>query len=331
MDKMSSSAIPLIETRALTKYFKVPKGTLHAVDKVDLKIMRQRTLGVVGESGCGKSTLGRTILRLLEPTGGEVLFEGNNILNYSKRQQHQMRQDMQIIFQDPYSSINPRMSVVEIIAEYMIVHKKYPTQRQAFQRAAELMDFVGLARRYANAYPHELDGGRRQRIGIARALALDPKFIVCDEPVSALDVSIQAQILNLLMDIQDEMGLTYMFITHDLSVVKHISDDIAVMYLGQCVEHCSSDALFEVPLHPYTKALLSAIPEPDISMRNKTIQAIRGEVTSPIDPPAGCRFAARCEYATEACKTRTPALREVAPGHLVACHLVDEKAKCATI
>ena len=323
MDKHSASAIPLIETRELTKYFRVTKGMLHAVDKVNIKIMRQRTLGVVGESGCGKSTLGRTILRLLEPTGGQVLFEGNNILSYNKKQLHQMRQEMQIIFQDPYSSINPRMSVVEIIAEYMLVHKKYPTKQQAFQRAAELMDFVGLARRYANAYPHELDGGRRQRIGVARALSLDPKFIVCDEPVSALDVSIQAQILNLLMDIQDEMGLTYMFITHDLSVVKHISDDIAVMYLGQCVEHCSSDALFETPLHPYSKALLSAIPEPNIAMRNKTIKAIRGEVTSPINPPEGCRFASRCEYATDTCKTLTPALREVTSGHFVACHMVE--------
>lgn len=285
MQAVNNNPVPLLETRGLQKYFKVPKGMLHAVDGVDLSIPHQRTLGVVGESGCGKSTLGRTILRLLEPTGGEVLFEGKNILTYDKKQMHRMRREMQIIFQDPYSSINPRMSVVEIIAEYMIVHKIYPTQQQAFQRAAELMDFVGLARRYANAYPHELDGGRRQRIGIARALSLNPKFIVCDEPVSALDVSIQAQILNLLMDIQDEMGLTYMFITHDLSVVKHISDEILVMYLGQCVEHCGSDELFDNPLHPYTKALLSAIPEPDITMRGKEIKAIRGEVTSPINPP----------------------------------------------
>ena len=233
-----------------------------------------------------------------------------------------MRREMQILFQDPYSSINPRMSVVEIIAEYMIVHKLYPTERGAFQRAAELMDFVGLARRYANAYPHELDGGRRQRIGIARALSLNPKFIVCDEPVSALDVSIQAQILNLLMDIQDNMGLTYMFITHDLSVVKHISDEIMVMYLGKCVEHCGSKLLFAEPLHPYTQALLSAIPEPDITMRNKEIKAIRGEVTNPINPPAGCRFASRCELACEKCHQETPLLSEVRPGHFVACHKI---------
>ena len=313
----------LLETRHLKKYFKVPRGMLHAVDDVSLTIGRQKTLGVVGESGCGKSTLGRTILRLIEPTEGEILFEGQNIQSFNKKQMHSMRREMQIIFQDPYSSINPRMSVVEIIAEYMIVHKMYPTKQQAFQRAAELMDTVGLARRYANSYPHELDGGRRQRIGIARALSLNPKFIVCDEPVSALDVSIQAQILNLLMDIQEEMGLTYMFITHDLSVVKHISDDIMVMYLGQCVERCEADELFEHPLHPYSKALLSAIPEPDIAMRNKKIHTIRGEVTSPINPPAGCRFAARCEHACERCRVETPVLKEVAPQHFVACHLVE--------
>ena len=313
----------LLETRHLKKYFKVPRGMLHAVDDVSLTIGRQKTLGVVGESGCGKSTLGRTILRLIEPTDGEILFEGKNIQGFNKKQMHSMRREMQIIFQDPYSSINPRMSVVEIIAEYMIVHKMYPNKQQAFQRAAELMDTVGLARRYANAYPHELDGGRRQRIGIARALSLNPKFIVCDEPVSALDVSIQAQILNLLMDIQEEMGLTYMFITHDLSVVKHISDDIMVMYLGQCVERCEADELFEHPLHPYSKALLSAIPEPDIAMRNKKIHTIRGEVTSPINPPAGCRFAARCEHACEKCRMETPRLKEVAPQHFVACHLVE--------
>lgn len=250
-----------------------------------------------------------------------MLFEGNNILSYNKKQMLQMRRQMQIIFQDPYSSINPRMSVVEIIAEYMIVQKIYPNLRQSFQRAAELMDFVGLARRYAGAYPHELDGGRRQRIGIARALSLNPRFIVCDEPVSALDVSIQAQILNLLMDIQAERGLTYMFITHDLSVVKHISDEIVVMYLGQCVEHAISDELFENPLHPYTKALFSAILEPDIEMRNKEIKTIRGEVTSPINPPEGCRFAARCDSAMDICRRQTPPFLGQGERHFVACHL----------
>lgn len=321
--KIESAKIPLLETRNLKKYFKVPKGLLHAVDDVSLSVMAGETIGVVGESGCGKSTLGRTILRLIEPTSGEILFNGKNVMNYNRAERFQARKDMQIIFQDPYSSINPRMSVVEIIAEYMIVHKLYRTKQEAFQRAAELMDLVGLARRYANVYPHELDGGRRQRIGIARALSLNPKFIVCDEPVSALDVSIQAQILNLLMDLQDEMGLTYMFITHDLSVVKHISNTIMVMYLGQCVEQCESDELFENPKHPYTKALFSAIPEPDISMRNKEIKAIKGEVTSPINPPAGCRFAARCEQACERCRMETPELMDTGNGHMVACHLVN--------
>ena len=230
---------------------------------------------------------------------------------------------MQIIFQDPYASLDPRKSVIEIIAEYMIINKTLPTKREIFNRAAHLMDVVGLARRYATAYPHELDGGRRQRIGIARALSVNPKFIVCDEPVSALDVSIQAQILNLLMDLQDEMGLTYMFVTHDLSVVKHISNNIVVMYLGQCLEFASSDELFASPLHPYTKALLSAIPEPDISMRNKEIKVIKGEVVSPVNPKPGCRFAARCEHCQERCMQEAPTLKEVSPGHFVACHLCE--------
>jgi len=320
----------LLETRHLKKYFKVKDGLLHAVDDVNITIPHKRTLGVVGESGCGKSTLGRTIIRLLDATGGQVLFNGEDILKYGRRKMKAMRRKMQIIFQDPYSSINPRMSVAEIIAEFMIVHNTCSSRTAAFQRAAELMDTVGLARRYANVYPHELDGGRRQRIGIARALSLDPQFIVCDEPVSALDVSIQAQILNLLMDIQEDRGLTYMFITHDLSVVKHISDEIVVMYLGQCVEQATSDELFENPMHPYTKALLSAIPEPDISMRTKEIKIIKGEITSPINPQPGCRFAARCEYAMEICRQKTPPLllqphvvqKEASEEkHFVACHL----------
>lgn len=326
-----TSVIPLLETRNLKKYFKVREGLLHAVDDVNITIPHKKTLGVVGESGCGKSTLGRTIIRLLDATEGQVLFNGQDILKYPRRKMREMRRKMQIIFQDPYSSINPRMSVAEIIAEYMLVQKTYPSRTAAFQRAAELMDTVGLARRYANVYPHELDGGRRQRIGIARALSLDPEFIVCDEPVSALDVSIQAQILNLLMDIQEDRGLTYMFITHDLSVVKHISDEIVVMYLGQCVEHAASDTLFENPMHPYTKALLSAIPEPDIAMRNKEIKIIKGEITSPINPLPGCRFAARCEYAMEICRQKTPPLllqpylsrerENCEEKHFVACHL----------
>ena len=309
---------PLLEARNLKKIFKVPQGSLHAVDGVDLKIFPGKTIGVVGESGCGKSTLGRTILRLIEPTSGELLFEGQDYSKLNKNKMREMRKNMQMIFQDPYSSIDPRKCVEDIIAEYMIINKTYPTKAQIYKRVEELMDTVGLAKRLADAYPHELDGGRRQRIGVARALSLNPKFIVCDEPVSALDVSIQAQILNLLMDLQEEYNLTYMFITHNLSVVKHISDEIMVMYLGKCVERCSSDELFENPKHPYTKALLSAIPVPDLAMRDAEIQTIKGEVTSPINPKPGCRFAARCEYATEACRTTDPTLREICPGHFVA-------------
>ena len=308
----------------MKKYFKVgDKSYLHAVDGINMKVYPGETIGVVGESGCGKSTLGRTILRLIEPTSGQILYNGEDITKLNARQMKRMRQEMQIIFQDPYASLDPRKSVIEIIAEYMIINKTLPTKREIYNRAAHLMDVVGLARRYATAYPHELDGGRRQRIGIARALSVNPKFIVCDEPVSALDVSIQAQILNLLMDLQDEMGLTYMFVTHDLSVVKHISNNIVVMYLGQCLEFASSDELFASPLHPYTKALLSAIPEPDISMRNKEIKVIKGEVVSPVNPKPGCRFAARCEYCQERCMQEAPTLKEVSPGHFVACHLCE--------
>ena len=315
----TSNKTPMIETRNLKKYFKVKKSFLHAVDNINLTIDEGKTLGVVGESGCGKSTLGRTILRLLEPTSGEIYFNGKDISKLSKAQMREMRKDMQIIFQDPYSSINPSLSVSEIIAEPMIVNKTFKTKEELLKRIDELMELVGLAERLYNTYPHELDGGRRQRIGVARALALDPKFIVCDEPVSALDVSIQAQILNLLMDLQDELGLTYMFITHDLSVVKHISTEIAVLYLGQCVEKAPSDELFANPTHPYTKALLSAIPVPSLSMRDKEIKVIKGEVTSPIDPKPGCRFAARCEFATEACMGQDPEFREISPGHFCAC------------
>ena len=285
---------PLLETIDLKKYFKVGGGTLHAVDSINIKLYQGATLGVVGESGCGKSTLGRTILKLTEPTAGHIIYDGKDITSLNIRKMRPLRREMQIIFQDPYSSIDPRKSVIETISEYMFIHKSYPTRREIMNRAVELMDMVGLARRYADAYPHELDGGRRQRIGIARALSLQPRFIVCDEPVSALDMSIQAQILNLLMDLQDELNLSYMFVTHDLSVVKHISDQIMVMYLGTCIEFASSDELFRKPLHPYTKALLAAIPEPDLESRKKGFQLIRGEVSSPIDPKPGCRFAGRC-------------------------------------
>ena len=321
---MSNEVTPILETRNLKKYFKVGKDRLlHAVDDVNLKIMPGQTLGVVGESGCGKSTLGRTILRLLEPTGGEILYNGHNIEKLSASKMREYRKDMQIIFQDPYSSLNPRKSVYEAIAMPLRVNN-YGTKEEIDRRTRELMDRVGLASRLADAYPHELDGGRRQRICVARALALDPKFIVCDEPVSALDVSIQAQILNLLMDLQDDMDLTYMFITHDLSVVKHISNEIMVMYLGKCVERTSSREMFDNPRHPYTKALLSAIPIPDISSRSKKLIPIKGEVTSPVNPKPGCRFADRCDFCTAKCHEVDPELREVSPGHLVACHRLEE-------
>ena len=317
------TAAPLMEARNLTKIFNVSRGMLHAVDGVDFKIYPGQTLGVVGESGCGKSTLGNTILRLTEPTSGEMYFEGREYSKVGKREMREMRKDMQMIFQDPYSSIDPRMCVADIIAEYMIINRTYKTKREIYAQVEKLMDTVGLAKRLAEAYPHELDGGRRQRIGVARALSLNPKFIVCDEPVSALDVSIQAQILNLLMDLQDEYKLTYLFITHNLSVVKQISSDIMVMYLGKCVERATSDELFANPRHPYTKALLSAIPVPDISMRNKEIHLIQGEVTSPINPKPGCRFAARCPMARPECSQESPHLREVSPNHFVACHLEE--------
>ncbi len=317
-------ATPLIETRHLKKYFQTPAGPLHAVDDVSIAIQHGQTLGVVGESGCGKSTMGRTILRLLEATSGEVLYNGENILKYNRSQMEQMRKKMQIIFQDPYSSLNPRMSVADIIAEPMKVCKIYPTNKQIYARVNELMDVVGLARRFVNAYPHELDGGRRQRIGIARALAVNPEFIVCDEPVSALDVSIQAQILNLLMDLQENMGLTYMFVTHDLSVVKHISNEIAVMYLGQCVEKAPADELFAAPRHPYTKALLSAVPKPSLRAKGALQNVIMGEVSNPVNPKPGCRFAARCEHACEACTRQDLHLESCGPEHYVACALVHE-------
>lgn len=314
---------PLIETKNLKKYFQTSEGSLHAVDNINLKIDRGKTLGVVGESGCGKSTLGRTILRLLDATDGEILYKGQNILNYNFNQMLNMRKNMQIIFQDPYASLNPRMTVSEIIAEPIKVSKIITGNRKINIKVSELMDTVGLAKRLVNAYPHELDGGRRQRIGIARALALDPEFIVCDEPVSALDVSIQAQILNLMMDLQEEKEFTYMFITHDLSVVKHISDEIMVMYLGQSIEKASSDELFENPKHPYTQALLSAILVPNLSRRGEDKEIVKGEVTSPIDPKPGCRFAPRCPHFRGECLGKEIDYKEVLKGHFVSCILYN--------
>lgn len=319
---------PLIEINNLKKHFKLTGGAkLHAVDGINLKIYPQETVGVVGESGCGKSTLGRSVIRLIEPTSGEILYNGRNIMKLGGRKMRELRKDLQIIFQDPYSSLDPRKSVIEVIAEYMFIHRQYKTRAEIYNRAGTLMDLVGLARRYANSYPHELDGGRRQRVGIARALSLNPKFIVCDEPVSALDVSIQAQILNLLMDLEEELGLTYMFITHDLSVVKHISNKIMVMYLGQCAEIATSDELFANPQHPYTRALLSAIPIPDLSTRDKDFVILRGEVSNPINVKPGCRFAKRCDYCTEACTLADPEPIEVSPDHFVSCILMKAGLK----
>ena len=311
----------ILEVKHLKKYFETPRGTLHAVDDVSFSIQRGKTLGIVGESGCGKSTTGRAILRLIEPTSGQVLFEGQDVLKLNKTQMRRLRCDMQIVFQDPYSSLDPRKSVSELISEPIRLHHLIRDKQQMQQRVLELMETVGLAERLVNTYPHELDGGRRQRIGIARALALNPKFIVCDEPVSALDVSIQAQILNLLGNLQEQMGLTYIFITHDLSVVNHFADDIAVMYLGQLVEKAGSEELFARPMHPYTEALLSAIPVPSLRNRKKRI-VLKGEITSPVNLPQCCHFAARCPYATEECFASSPELREVAPDHFVACHRV---------
>ena len=312
-----------LEIKNLKKYYPVLDGTLHAVDGISFGIETGETLGVVGESGCGKSTLGKTILRLVEPTSGEILFDGEDIMKLSAKEFHPYRLKMQMIFQDPFSSLDPRMTVKQLIAEPMQIYKVTKSKEELNTRVRELMDLVGLASRLEGSYPHELDGGRRQRIGIARALSLEPSFIVCDEPVSALDVSIQAQVINLLQDLQKEKKLTYMFITHDLSVVRHISDNICVMYLGRMVEFCKSKELFKRPLHPSTKALLSSIPVPRLDNRPERI-LLHGEITSPINPAPGCRFAPRCAYATEACFAAEPPLVDMGDGHMVACHLVSE-------
>lgn len=316
----------ILRVEHLKKYFTTPKGTLHAVDDVNFSIRTGETLGVVGESGCGKSTMGRAILRLHEPTSGKVYFEGRDILSCNKKQLKDLRKDMQIIFQDPFASLNPRMTVSEAIIEPLLVQGIYKASERAAitRRVEKIMNLVGLAKRLVNTYPHELDGGRRQRIGIARALAVNPKFIVCDEPVSALDVSIQAQILNLMQDLQEELNLTYMFITHDLSVVRHFSNDIVVMYLGQMVESAPAKALFKNPMHPYTKALLSAIPVPDPDFKMERIP-LKGELTSPINPEPGCRVAKRCPYATEGCTNNEMTLKEMEPGHFVSCRMVQEQ------
>lgn len=314
----------LLQVSHLKKYFSTNTGSLHAVDDVSFTLEEGKTLGVVGESGCGKSTLGRTILRLLEPTAGDIIFDGQDVRKCNARELKKMRTQMQMIFQDPYASLNPRMTISEAIAEPLLIQNVYKAKETAAinKRVREIMDLVGLAQRLVNSYPHELDGGRRQRIGIARALVLNPKFIVGDEPVSALDVSIRAQILNLMQDLQDEIGLTYLFITHDMSVVRHFSDEIMVMYLGQVVEKAPAKQLFKKPLHPYTQALLSAIPVPDPDYNVERI-LLRGELTSPINPEPGCRFAKRCKHARPECLGSTIPLREIEPGHFVACNLAE--------
>lgn len=310
----------ILRVEHLSKFFDTKKGKLHAVDDISFTLEEGKTLGIVGESGCGKSTTGRVILRLLEPTGGKVYFDGKDMSQFNSSELRKLRQDMQIIFQDPFSSLDPRMTTYQIISEPIIRHKLIRDKNELSARVYQLMDTVGLAQRFVNSYPHELDGGRRQRIGIARALALNPRFIVCDEPVSALDVSIQAQILNLLKTLQQQLGLSYIFITHDLSVVNYFADDIAVMYLGRLVEKAPTEELFANPLHPYTKALLSAIPTPDLKKTERIL--LKGEITSPIEPPNECRFAPRCNYACNQCRSCEPPLREVSPGHFVSCALV---------
>jgi peptide/nickel transport system ATP-binding protein len=318
-----SGAAPILQVKNLKKYFQTPRGNLHAVDDVSFDIREGGTLGVVGESGCGKTTTGRAILRLIEPTGGSILFDGMDIISLDKRRLRMVREKMQIIFQDPYSSLDPRMTVSGIIAEPLIIHRRVSGKKELAERVQKLMEMVELEDRLHSAYPHELDGGRRQRIGIARALALEPKFIVCDEPVSSLDVSVQAQILNLMQDLQDRLNLTYMFVTHDMAVVKHISDEIAVMYLGQIIEKAPAKELFRHQYHPYSRALISAIPKIE-SAGSDTAKVLRGEIGSPIEPKPGCRFAPRCEYCIDKCLSENPPPKAVGPGRYAVCWRAEE-------
>ena len=315
---------PLLRINQLCKHFYMGRGqTLKAVNNISFSVDRGETLGMVGESGCGKSTAGRTILRLYEPTAGEAWYGGTNIYRLKPGQLKAFRREMQMIFQDPYASLNPRMTIMDIIGEALDIHRLAGNRSARRKRVEELLYLVGLNPEHSTRYPHEFSGGQRQRIGIARALAVDPKFIICDEPISALDVSIQAQVVNLLKDLQKRLGLTYLFIAHDLSMVKHISDRVAVMYLGQIVEIADSEELYSEPLHPYTRALMSAIPVPDPDIEaDKERIVLSGELPSPLNPPSGCPFRTRCPYATSVCAEREPEFQEAKPGHHVACHLV---------
>ena len=329
-----NGATPLLEVRGLKKYFPIHTGVfsrlsgqVYAVDGVSFQSGRGETLGLVGESGCGKSTVGRTVLKLLEPTEGRIIVHGNDITELEPAQMLPYRRQMQMIYQDPYASLNPRMSAGEIVGEPLVIHDVTPDRKERRDRVAALFERVGLRPERMDSFPHEFSGGQRQRIGIARALALNPELIIGDEPVSALDVSIQAQIINLLMDLQDEFELSYLFVAHDLAVVEHISDRVAVMYLGRIVEITDKTSLFETPLHPYTEALLSAVPIPKYSARNRRRVILTGDVPSPINPPPGCHFHARCPYAMPRCRVDVPELREVMPGHWAACHLHDGGAR----
>jgi len=314
----------LLEVKDLKKYFDTPRGKLHAVDGVSFEVEAGKTLGIVGESGCGKSTTGRCILKLLEPTSGSIVFKGTDITSYTNRKMRKLRTKMQMIFQDPFSSLDPRQNIMQLISEPIYEHKLIRGKKEIEKRTLELMEIVGLASRLVNTYPHELDGGRRQRIGIARALSVNPELLICDEPVSALDVSIQAQILNLMKQLQKDLGLTYIFITHDLSVVKYFSDDIAVMYLGQLVEKAQSDELFANPLHPYTRKLLSAIPLPIVGKERPERSLIKGEIASPLNLPDECRFYNRCDFHNEKCLMGNPLLQEARPDHFIACTRIHE-------
>jgi peptide/nickel transport system ATP-binding protein/oligopeptide transport system ATP-binding protein len=320
----------ILEVRDIKKYFPIKGGFLQrtvanvkAVDGVSFDVLRGETIGLVGESGCGKSTLGRTIVRLYEPTEGEIIFNGQDIAGFKGQELKHLRKQMQLIFQDPYSSLNPRMNVSTIVGEAMLAHGIVKKGPEFTQRLTEVIEMCGLSSYHINRYPHQFSGGQRQRIGIARALALNPEFVVCDEPVSALDVSIQSQVLNLMMDLQEKMGLSYLFISHDLSVVKHISDRIGVMYLGSLVEIADKKALYDSPMHPYTRALLSAIPVADPT-KIKKMEAIIGEIPSNVNTPSGCKFHTRCPYAKDICKEMIPPTKEVSPRHLVACHFAGE-------